>query len=360
MEDKYIILMSYEFYIFIKNGIAMALRSWFFIFLVNQVVLYAALPEAIKKEIEDFNNQQQLPGLAVAIYYKGEPYFLNFGYSHPAQGIKVTEDTLFDIASVTKCFVATVLAYQVIRNNMNLHDPLNMYFPALKYHTCALSTITLEQLATHTSGLPREASVEDQTERNVINSLLSWSPAYPPGTFYEYSNLGFRILRFAFENYENISFEEILEEVITRPLAMNSSFIHVPSELRDRFAQGFDKDGHILPEQHNIALKSTTADLMEFLRANLGLSMPVELYHAMQLAQKGVFQINPNLIQGLGWQNFFTEGLHMIEKNGGIPGFSSWLGWTTPENVGLVLLTNKTCSSLTKFARQLLTKLTNL
>ncbi len=338
----------------------MALRFWFFVFLVNTHLLFSAIPETIQKEIEDFNSQEKFIGFAVGIFYKGEPYFLNFGFADPERSIKVTENTLFDIASITKPFVSTLLAYQVIRNKMNLTDTLDQYIPTLKFHSCALSTITLEQLATHTSGLPRDPGPEDHTEQQVINSLLNWRPEYPPGTYFLYSNLGYKLLRYALVNYENMKFEEILEQGITHSLVMKSTVLHVPSELHDRFARGFNKDGQILPEVNHNSLKSTASDLISFLRANMGLYGPLQLYHAMELAQKGVFQINPNVVQGLGWQNVTQEGFHLIDKNGGVAGFSSWAGWSTPENVGLVLLTNRTGAALTKFGRELLVKLTRL
>lgn len=330
------------------------------IFLSGLQPLSAAIPAVIIDEIEDFKNQQELPGLAVGIYYEGKPYFLNFGYSHPARRIKVTKDTIFDIASVTKPFVATMLAYQVKQNKMKLRDPLSLYFIRLENHPCALSTVTPEQLASHTSGLPRESSIQEETQCALIKSLLDWQPEYPPGSDFIYSNLGYRILRYALENSENTPFVEMLEQEILDPLAMDSSFLHVPAELKDRFAEGFDKDGNPAPHVPNIALKSTTVDLMSFLMANIGLRGPVKLYQAMQLAHRGVFQINPTTIQALGWIDKTIDGFRIIEKNGGIVGYSSWLGWTTPQNTGLILLANKSCSALTKFARELLIQLTNL
>lgn len=163
----------------------MLLRSTFFLFLFLACdeligVPVERLPQGIRQACRHFKQKHRLPGLAVAIYYQGKPYFLNFGFSHPGRRIRVTKNTLFDIASITKVFVSTALAVQVSRNRMQLSDPLLLHFPFLRNHPSApVGHFTLEQLATHTSGLPREAKIRRQTKRRVLRSLLRWYPASP-------------------------------------------------------------------------------------------------------------------------------------------------------------------------------------
>ena len=85
------------------------------------------------------------------------------------------------------------------------------------------------------------------------------------------------------------------------------------------------------------ALRSTTEDMMKFLMANLDVSGPPLLRKAMRLAQKGRFKA-PKMIQALSWQRVTRQGVEFIDKNGGVGGFSSWMGMVPDQKNGLILL----------------------
>ena len=101
------------------------------------------------------------------------------------------------------------------------------------------------------------------------------------------------------------------------------------------------------------ALRSTTQDMMKFLTANLDISGPPLLRKAMKLAQNGHFKA-PKMIQALSWQRVTRQGVEFIDKNGGVGGFSSWMGMVPDQKMGLVLLSNMRCGKLTNLGRRLL------
>ncbi len=315
--------------------------------------------EYITQEVEALMKERDLPGIAVAFYYKGVPYFLNFGQAN--EQTKVTEHTIFEIGSITKSFTATLLASEVVKGTMNLTDRLPKYFPFIRRHPSALSQVTLEQLATHTSSLPRDpvGGWMRATKSKMLHSLTRWKPEYPIGTHYSYSNLGYDILGFALENHSHKKYGALLHEVVTGPLQMTSTAIHTAPRLNGIYAQGHNKKG--IPVHHLRAnaiagagaLRSTTQDMMKFLTANLDISGPPLLRKAMKLAQNGHFKA-PKMIQALSWQRVTRQGVEFIDKNGGVGGFSSWMGMVPDQKMGLVLLSNMRCGKLTNLGRRLL------
>ena len=86
----------------------------------------------------------------------------------------------------------------------------------------------------------------------------------------------------------------------------------------------------------------------------MGLLGPPKLLEAMQLAQKSVFKTNDRLSLGLAWQTFQNEGLTIIDKDGGVGAYSSYIGFTQDKKTGVVLLSNKGGAKLPPFGRQLL------
>jgi len=312
-------------------------------------------------KLESFFRKNGIRGLAAAAYFDGKPHFYNFGYAHPAQGIPISENTIFDIASISKSFTATLLAKAVLEGRMKLTDTLDDHFPFIHNHPSALSNITLEQLALHTSGLPREDGLGKRAPKKRILQKFSNQPLNStPGTAFKYSNLGYEILGFALENVYRKPYSQLVMD-ITRPLDMHSTFTHVPPSMED-YAQGFGKDNRRANHYYKRGfepsggIKSSSHDLMNFMMANMKAFGPKDLQDAMALTHKGVFRANPRMVQGLAWQNFTMDGVTMLDKNGGLPGFSSWMGWT-PE-VGLILLSSRRTPKLTNFGRKLLVTLT--
>lgn len=337
-------------------------------FLLLTSCLYANpdTEQIVKEVIIRFMQEKNVHGVAVA-YFDGEKeYYYNFGLANVAEQLPVTPDTIFEIASITKVFTSTQLALEVLRGKMNLRDPLVKFLPALRDAHGAVDQITLVDLATHTSSLPRVPPPRKKgyNHQKVINFLRSWSPSYPIGTKYVYSNLAFGLLGYAIANVEGIDYYDVIRRDILFPLNMSSTFIHVPGDMMKRYAQGFNKAGRPAPHYAlnawpaGGALRSTSSDMMKFLKLNLGMTGSDDLKKAAQLAQQGVFKVNEHLTMGLGWQRFQNQsGILFVDKNGGVDGFSSYIGFLPDRKIGVVLLANKAKTQITETGRELLSRI---
>ncbi len=325
---------------------------------------------SIERAVPQYMKKQGIPGISVGLYYMGKPYFYNFGYADPQKKMPVTAHTIFEIGSITKSFTATILALEVNEGNMQLDDPLGAYIPMIRGHP--LAHITLEQLATHTSSLPRKSPVPKvfMTKRRVLHALLGWRPELPLGSHYLYSNLGYNLLGYALEEETHRPYMALFNEYIIQPLQMKMTLLKVPRRLMAHYAQGHNKRGIPIPRMRVNALgaagslKSTSTDMMQFLMANLGAAGPQPLIEAMQLTHQGLFKATKKMTQGLSWQRVRYKGGELIDKNGGVTGFSTWIGFVPnddPENkIGLLLLSNKRNKQLTGLGRRLLRELSSL
>ena len=331
--------------------------------LVSQHIV--GITDFVKERVESYMERNGIPGVAVALYYDGQSHLLSYGEADLLTGSKVSERTIFELASLGKCFVSTILAYGVLDDSMKLDDTLDQYFPYLQKNPSNLCEVTLKSLATHTSGLPSNSSLPPSsiTETKLLESFEDWVPKYPIGTHYLYSNVGYHILRFALENHWSMDYPKLAKALILDPLKMDSTFHCIPSSYEKYHAQGYDVNGNPVPRTNSCnieatgALHSTSADMLQFLEANLQISGPSALMSAMELTQREYFRVNDFMVQGLAWERIRPKSFLVVDKNGGIGGFSTWIGMIPGLKIGIVLLTKRRCDRLTGFSRDLISDL---
>ena len=313
---------------------------------------HASVNRYIASEIKKYD----VPGVAVAFVIDGQGYLFCYGLADIDQRVPVTPNTLFDIASITKVFTTTDMALQIESGKMFLTDSIAKYLSGIS-KTSPVAKITLGNLATHTSSLPRGVPRDYDTQK-MYDFLDRWQPPYQVGSKYVYSNLGFWLLRYALEEVEQKPYQEILEDELFKPLGMTSTMIIVPQSDQYRYATGYSQNGaraeHRPLGPGGGSLKSTASDMLRFLNLNLGNSGSKKLQEAVLIAQSGQYKVNEHLIMGLGWQRFEKEGLLYIDKNGGVPGFSSYIGIIPSKKIGIVILANKVKVPCTKIGRDIL------
>jgi beta-lactamase class C len=134
-------------------------------------------------------------GVAVAVRMDGKTSFFNYGMANNAENRPVTGDSMFNLGSVGKVFATTLLAQAVKQSELSLDDPVAKYVTELQ-RGGDIRRITLGQLASHTSGLPRVPQQYETwpkgryTWPDFVRFLNSWkaAPNHEPGQQYLYSN----------------------------------------------------------------------------------------------------------------------------------------------------------------------------
>ena len=286
------------------------------IFAGSLVLSVSAAPETdiadvkplVDQTMQQFMRVNRVPGAVVELYVHGKPYSFQYGVANLDTRVPVTDNTVFELGSVTKLFTALLVAMQVNAGKMNLQDSITQYIPELRNAYGPINQVTLENLATHTSGLPFYTPGSVKTEEGVINYLRRWHPYGPVGSSWAYSNFGIGLLGSALEYNTHENYNQLYRSRILTPLKMNPIGIAVPNYLDGLIAQGYDGAGIMEPYTAldllpaSWAIKATGHDMMRFLAASIGLpGTPPEIADAMRLTQTP-FYLNSNMMQGLGWQ----------------------------------------------------------
>ena len=271
---------------------------------------------------------------------------------------KSEPDAVFEIGSATKVFTSLLLADAVARGEVALTDPVAKYLPAeVKMPQRGGRQITLEDLATHTSALPRLPSnlapadaanpYADYSVAQLYAFLSSYQLPRDIGERYEYSNLGAGLLGHALARRAGMDFESLVRTRITGPLRMTDTSVTLTPALRQRLAKGHNAQGQPaanwdLPTLAGAgALRSTAADLLRLLGAFLGYT-DTPLAGAMR-AMLDVKRPTPTpaLRIALGWHVLSTSsGREIVWHNGGTGGYRSFIAIDAKSRTGVVVLSN--------------------
>ncbi len=303
-----------------------------------------------------------------------------------AESVPPDGTTLFEIGSVTKVFTTTLLAWLVEENRLDLHHPINQLHPV---YDRLPDTVTLERLATHTSGLLRLPSnlmpAMRQDSQNPyaaytladLHQELQQHNGQPGKTTGQvlYSNLGVGLLGNILADVCKVSYEEAVIQTLCQPLGLNDTCITLNDEQRSRLAPAYSEDGKLikhwdLPALAGAgALRSTANDLLTFVHANLqppqtslgrAIQQTQVLRHQTFAPERGISAAieavarwirrsrGKPLVQHqeqgvtLSW---FIEALPAIQTQaytfaGGTGGHRSFVGFIPESQLGVVILSN--------------------
>ena len=293
-----------------------------------------------------------------------------YGNISKANPTPVDGNTVFDIASISKTFVTTVLADLVNQGVVKLSDPLDMYLPSnVTVPSYNGHKITLGDLATHSSGLPYQPpgwiKNKNYTTQQVYEFLSNSTLEDEPGTVAKYSNLGMGMVGHALSLKTGLSLDELIKKKILNVLgmnstgiAMNATGISVSENIKPIFAVGHIAGNEsklmFLPEavQGAGAIYSTVNDLLKYVSANLGLidskiNAAMEETHSIRypfyelqvpFKDPSGNESIPYAYIGLSWFSTTDLGTQVVWHNGGIDGYSSFVGFNPSKQIGLVIL----------------------
>lgn len=312
------------------------------------------------------DNRHKSVGVVAGVLVGGERIVVGHGRLSATDPRQPGGDTVFEIGSVTKVFTATVLADLVARGELALDAPVEgLLDGSVRVPAGGGARITLEHLATHSSGLPRmpdnfdpadyDNPYVDYTEDRLYEFLSSHELARGVGETVEYSNLGYGLLGHALARGTGRGYEVLVAELVLEPLGMSDTAVTLSPSLRERLAAGHDDslDPVALWDFAALSgagsLRSTVNDILRFLEANIDpWSSP--LSEALRSAHsRRVDMPEPDTGIGLGWivldGNDSGDGGdgkdgRILWHNGGTGGYSSFVGFDPESQVGVVVLSN--------------------
>jgi CubicO group peptidase (beta-lactamase class C family) len=319
----------------------------------------APLDDATVKQIlvDRIDRDHQGVGIVVGLTGPGGRRIIGYGRRDVGDDAPLAAHTMFEIGSISKVFTSLVLADMVTRHEIALTDPIEKFLPSgVTAPTRNGKSITLEDLSTHTSGLPRLPTnlkptdptnpYADYSVDQLYQFLSTYTLTRDIGSQYEYSNLGGGLLGHVLGRRAGLSYEALVRERVTGPLAMPNTSIALTPDQRARLAVGHDAQLKAVPNWDLPtlagagALRSCADDMLTFVEAAMG-AKPTPLASAFgtMLATRRPTG-NPNMEVALAWHIVSRNGRDIVWHNGGTGGYRSFIGYDKAAGVGVVVLSN--------------------
>ncbi|WP_341530118.1 class C beta-lactamase [Nostoc sp. UHCC 0302] len=331
----------------------------------------------VSEAIRPIMDENNVPGMAVAVTVQGKRYFFNYGVASLESGQKVTKDTIFEIGSVSKTFTATLASYAQISGTLSLVDNASKYLPALA--GSSFNKISLLNLGTYTAGgLPLQFPDDVNDQQDMIAYYKGWRPSYAAGTHRLYSNPSIGLFGYLTARSMGKPFDELMEKKLFPRLGLTRTYIRVPQDQMGKYAYGYSKDNkpiRVSPgvlDSEAYGVKTTASDMIQFVEANMnGTELDKTLQRAIAGTHTGYFKVG-DMTQGLGWE-MYTYPINLnrllagnspqvslkanevirlapplpphdkvlINKTGSTNGFSAYVAFVPVKGIGIVMMANK-------------------
>jgi CubicO group peptidase (beta-lactamase class C family) len=340
-----------------------------------------------------------VPGLSLGLIKNGEViYTRGYGYADIENSIQVESETNFYLGSLSKIATATLILQLAEEGFVSLDEDINTYlpFPVVNPHFPD-SAITLRMLLSHTSTIIDDEEIYDSTYTlhanggdspialyDYVYDCLATDGAWSektfyiekePGSFYEYSNLGYALIGLVAESVMNDSFSELTIERIFDPLSMNTTrwFLSELDESKIAVPYKYNNSGYTalpyygFPSYPDGQLKSNMEDMLIFLQMFLqkGNYQGNEILSSSSIEEMlTVYNKSVNDGQALGWswEEFnlpLFNNCYLPAKGGEDPGARTVMIFNPDTKSGLIILMNQSLENFWTEQRIMLFNLVN-
>jgi beta-lactamase class C len=335
------------------------------------------LRAVVDASVKPLMQQQSIPGLVVGVVKDGKTAYFSYGVASKDTRQPVSENTLFEIGSVSKTFTATLAGYAVATGNLILTDPASRYLPALR--GSPLEHISVLNLGTYSAGgLPLQFPREADNNPRMISYFQHWKPDFAPGTHRLYSNPSLGLFGYLAAQSLKQPFDQLMQNTLLPKLGLEHTFIKVPDEQMSLYAQGYGKDGspvRVGPgalDSEAYGIKTSASDLLHYVQVNMRpATLDPALQRAIAITHTGYYTVE-GMTQGLGWEmypypikldalvagnstqmaiephkvNWLTppqapDADRLVNKTGSTNGFGAYVAYVPSKGMGVVILANR-------------------
>ncbi|MCB0663050.1 MAG: beta-lactamase family protein [Saprospiraceae bacterium] len=321
------------------------------------VALHSQVWQNLRHEIETIIRYEtnitddKIPGFVIGVVIEDSSYFFNFGDQEFITSHHLSENSIFEIGSITNIFTALTLLEVEKKYGISLQDPITNFI--IDYQNEDLQKIKLEHLLTHTSGFPIRPNgfgASEMDSRNPFgyyskDALLDFVKYYATTgpTSYLYSNTNYALLEIILEKVTGESFPASFEKLVKNPLQLSDTGFNYPFH---EILPGFDISGTLIKPwtyqsyEGAVGLKSSLADLAKFARYNFEgyngpLSNTLPELRKMRINTK----VTTNTRVGLGWHGVsFKKYFPLIALGGVTGGHSSFIAIVPKTQTAVIIL----------------------
>lgn len=284
---------------------------------------------------------------SVAVSKNGELiYSKSIGYADLENNIKATEKTKYRIGSITKSFTTVLILKAIEKKKLDINETIDTWFPTIKNS----KKITIKQLLTHRSGIHNftnnvdylQWNTQSKTEKEMIEIIKKGGSDFQPNTRAAYSNSNFVLLTFILEKTFNMSYSELVQNYIVKPLRLTNTYVFGKINPKNNESKSYNYLGSWKEEYETNftvplgagAITSTPTDLIKFANA---------LFEGQLLTPESL-KIMKTIKEGYGSGLFQVPFYSRIGfgHTGGIDGFRSVYSYFEDDKISYALTSNGT------------------
>jgi len=199
---------------------------------------------SLDQRIRAYLAANNIPGALIALASKGEVFHLEtYGLADVELAVPVSANSVFEIGSISKQFVATAAMLLVQEGKLGLDDPIATHLSAIPSEWLG---VTVRQLLTHTSGIPDYEEIasydiygERLTPEEIIKIAHSRPMDFAPGQGWYYSNTGYFLLSMIVERVEGLPLGQVLKTRIFDPVGMSQTRLADPEDIIEHRVAGY-------------------------------------------------------------------------------------------------------------------------
>ncbi len=331
------------------------------------LLLAAAAPaqdarfESVSRFVTEKMKELDIPGAALGIFHQGASQTRAFGVTSVENALPVTDETLFQIGSISKTYTGTLIMRLVEMGKLKLDEPVRTYIPSfrVKDETAARSA-TVKTLLTHMGGWEGDLFLdtgggEDAVAR-AVERMAEIEQVAPFNTFYSYNNAGFYAAARLIELAAGKPYEKVLEELLLEPLGLKQTFLSPADVMTRRFAVGHGGAVGRVTVQRPWALSraayamgavtASVKDLLQYGRFHLGEGAGVDgkrvlapdtlaQMHATQFVKQGMDDE-----MAISWHVSNEGGIRQLSHGGSTVGQQAFLVFVPSHQFAVAVLTN--------------------
>ncbi len=345
-------------------------------FVLTILILFSAFPTqsyamtdaqsaAIQTLLNDACRISGVPGMSISILDEDEMFFFSSGYGDREKGVPANENTLYELASVSKAFTGIGILLLEEQGRLSMTDPVQKYLPwfSLKYQgkSVDMQSLTLNNFLHHTSGLTNFRHTQNIPQGNTpdllhrtVEMLAGAELAFPPGERYSYGTVNYDVLGLVIEAVSGQSYEDFMREQVFQPLGLYQTYVYKEdAKATGHLAQGY-RSSFFITTPYNAPdyagnkpagyLISCTKDMARWMGIQMGIVQDIpeifrEVIEKSHQGDRTVPAVN-NMFYAAGWS--VNDDQTVLEHTGGNPNFRTEVVILPNERKAVCLLTNGT------------------
>lgn len=319
--------------------------------------------DSIEALLDDACRISGVPAMSISIIADDEVIYFSSGYANREKKLSVSENTLYELASVSKAFTGIGILLMQEQGLLSMTDPIQKYLPwlTLKYQgkPIDMQSLTLGNFLHHTSGLTNSKHIQKIPQgttpdmlQKTVEMLVDAELTFLPGAEYNYGTVNYDVLGLVIETVSGQSYEEFMRQQVLQPLGLLNTYVYKEdAEAAGQLAQGY-RSSFFMTTPYNAPdyagnkpagyIISCTKEMARWMGIQMGIVQDIpEIFHTViEKSHQGDMSVPAvnEMYYASGWRVNADQSI--IEHAGQNPNFSTEVAILPNERTGICLLTN--------------------